>query len=148
MHNHYEDILERIAELPAWFDDGGVPRYGAFSPTMLGNIYAQEAALAEVSCQGCGQSFRVALSDAFAERHLGLGDVIRLRRVRYGDPPNVGCCPAGPTMNSVMHAILEYWCKNYEISFEWVRDPAFEGPVAEGRLEPPDTLAAVLAALG
>ena len=51
-------------------------------------------------------------------------------------------------MNSVMHAIIEFWRKDYEVSHDWVRDLAYEGPVPEGRLEPPDTLAAVLAALG
>ena len=149
MHQIYDDILRRIPEPPKWFDEAGVPRYDAFAPDDLASIYAQEAALAEVSCQACGTRFKVALTDAFADdAGLGLCDMIRLRRVRYGDPPNVGCCPAGPTMSSVMHAVLEYWSRDYEVSYDWVRDPAYEGPVAEGRLEPPDTVVAVLAAVG
>ena len=119
---------------------------GSFSPRSLGNIYVAEAALAEISCQGCGRRFQVALSDAFVERRYGLNDAIRLRRADYGDPPNIGCCATGPTMTSVMHAILEYWCRD-EVAQDWVRDPTFEGPVAEGRLEPSDTVAAVLAAV-
>ena len=46
MHQHYKDILDRIDEAPTWFDDYGVPRFGDFSPSRLGNIYAYEAALA------------------------------------------------------------------------------------------------------
>jgi hypothetical protein len=32
MHNHYDDILDRIDEPPTWFDDYGVPRFCEFSP--------------------------------------------------------------------------------------------------------------------
>ena len=127
-----------------WFDEAGVPRYDAFAPDDLANIYAHEAALAEVSCQGCGMRFKVALTDSFADAGLGLGDMIRLRRVRYGDPPNVVCCPGGPTMNSVMHAILEFWHKDHEVSFDWRRDPSCEGSVDGDQLEPADAVAAVL----
>ncbi|MBY2932441.1 hypothetical protein [Rhizobium leguminosarum] len=148
MHQHYKDILDRIDEPPAWFDDYGVPRYGDFSPRHLGNIYASEAALAEVSCQQCGRMFKVALTEALTGKCLGLGDEIRLRRVEYGDPPNVDCCGAGATMNSVMHRILEYWFRDYEVSMGWQRDPTFEGPVAQHPLDPPDTVAEVIAAVG
>jgi hypothetical protein len=148
MHGHYKDILDRIDEPPAWFDDDGVPRFGDFSPRHLGNIYAAEAALAEVSCQGCGRMFKVALTDSFTSKGLGLSDEIRLGRVHYGDPPNVNCCGAGSSMNSVMHRILEYWSRDYEVSMDWRRDPTFEGQVAEAPLDPPDTVAEVLAAVG
>lgn len=147
MHNRYEDILKRIDEAPIWFDEFGVPRYDAFSPQRLGNIYAMEAALAEISCQGCGRLFRVALTDVFPRKGFALSDEIRLRRVHYGDPPNVDCCAAGPTMNSVMREILEYWYRDYEVDTNWRRDPIFEGPVAEPPLDPPDTVADVLAAI-
>jgi hypothetical protein len=148
MHNHYKDILDRIDEPPAWFDDYGVPRFGDFSPRHLSNIYASEAALAEVSCQGCGRMFKVALTDAFASEGFGLSDEIRLGRVHYGDPPNVDCCVAGASMNSVMHRILEYWSRDYEVSMDWQRDRTLEGDVAEEPLDPPDTVAEVLAAVG
>jgi hypothetical protein len=148
MHQHYKDILDRIDEPPTWFDDYGVPRFGDFSPQHLGNIYASEAALAEVSCQQCGVTFKVALTDAFTGKRLGLSDEIRLGRVHYGDPPNVNCCGAGASMNSVMHRILEYWSRDYEVSMGWQRDPTFEGPVVEAPLDPPDTVAGVLAAVG
>ena len=146
MHQRYDDIMRRIPERPAWFDDAGVPRYDAFAPDDLANIYAREAALAEVSCQGCGTRFTVALTDAFGDEDLSLGDMIRLRRVRYGDPPNVGCCPGGPTMNSVTHEVLQYWRRGTDLVTRWTRDPACEGPVAEGRLDFVDAVPAVLAA--
>jgi hypothetical protein len=125
-----------------------VPRFGDFSPGQLGNIYASEAALAEVSCQACGRMFKVALTDVFTSKGLGLSDEIRLRRVHYGDPPNVNCCGAGASMNSVMHRILEYWSRDYEVSSGWQRDPTFEGPVEEPPLDPPDTVSEVVAAVG
>ena len=148
MHQYYKDILDRIDEAPTWFDDDGVPRFGDFSPGKLGTIYASEAALAEVSCQACGRMFKVALTEAFACKRLGLSDEIRLRRVHYGDPPNVNCCGAGPSMNSEMQRILEYWPRDYEVSSGWQRDPTFEGPVEQPPLDPPDTVSEVLAAVG
>jgi hypothetical protein len=148
MREHCKDILDRINELPAWFDDYGVPRFRDFSPRHLSNIYAREAALAEVSCQNCGRMFKVALTDAFTSKRLGLSDEIRLGRVHYGDPPNVDCCGVGASMNSVMHRILEYWSRDFEVIMDWQRDPTFEGPVAEAPLDPTDTVAEVLAAVG
>lgn len=44
--------------------------------------------------------------------------------------------------------ILKYWSRHYEVSSDWQRDPTFEGPVAETQLDPPDTVAEVLAAGG
>jgi hypothetical protein len=148
MHQHYKDILDRIGELPKWFDERGVPRFGEFSPRDVNNIYAWEAALAEVSCQGCGCVFRVALTDAFAGRRSSLSDEIRLGRARYGDPPNIHCCDAGPVMSSVMHQILEYWSRDYEVSRDWQRDPIYEGPVEGPFFDPPDTVADVFDAVG
>ena len=141
MHRCYRDILDRIADPPSWFDDYGVPRYSQFSPTQLSNIFANEAALAEVSCQSCGRRFRVALTGAFADRGFSLGDEIRLHRVSYGDPPNVECCGPGLAMGSVMHEVLQYWFRNDEIDREWRRDPTLEGSVSEEWLDPPDTVA-------
>ena len=74
MHQHYRDILDRIDEAPTWFDENGVPRFGDFLPGYLGNIYAREAALAEVACQACGRMFKVALTEVFATKLLALSD--------------------------------------------------------------------------
>jgi hypothetical protein len=81
MHQYYKDILDRIDEPPTWFDDYGVPRFGDFSSRYLGNIYASEAALADVSCQACEPMFKVTLTEAFTSKRLGLSDQIRLGRV-------------------------------------------------------------------
>jgi len=148
MHQYYEDILKRINQAPIWFDEFGVPRYEDFSPRRVGNIYACEAALAEVSCQQCKRPFRVALTNVSARKGFSLSDEIRLRRVHYGDPPNVHCCSAGSTMNSVMHEVLEYWSSDHEVAGgKWLRNPIFEGLVAEPHLDPADTVAETLAAI-
>lgn len=146
MHQHYEDILDRIDEPPTWFDEQGVPRYGAFSPDRLNNIYAHEAALAEITCQGCGRPFSVAMDGRYAGKGRGLCDDIRLGRLHYGDPPNMRCCAAGPTMNSVTHRVLEYWSRDSELRLDWQRDPVYQGPVVE-TYEPADTVSEVLAAI-
>ncbi len=146
MRHHYSDIRDRINELPMWFDEHGVPRYGAFSPDRLSNIYAREAALAEISCQSCGRPFNVAMDNTYAGKGRGLCDEIRLGRLHYGDPPNTRCCATGATMNSVMHRVLEYWLHDLEIHSGWQRDPAFEGPVTQV-YEPADTVSDVLAAV-
>ena len=51
-------------------------------------------------------------------------------------------------MNSVMHNIIEYWSRDYEVSTGWRRDPTFEGPVEEAPLDPPDIVGEVLTAIG
>lgn len=56
-------------------------------PRHLGNIYASEAALAEVSCQRCRRMFRVALTEVFASNSFSLSDEIRLARV-ISHPPH------------------------------------------------------------
>lgn len=146
MHQHYVDILDRIPEPPTWFDDYGVPRFVEFSPEHLSNIHAREAALAEVSCQGCGRLFRVALTGAYTSKRFSLSDEIRLGWVRYGDPPNVRCCAAGPSMSSIMCEVLQYWSRDLEVSMHWERIPTFEGPVG-ARLDPPDSVSEVLDAI-
>lgn len=123
MHESYEDIRAKIPESPQWFDENAVPRYCNFEPRRCANIYADEAALAEITCQGCGQRFCVAFSqDRMTEFKRGgksLADDIRAKELHYGDPPNIGCCAAGPTMNSEPRRVLEYWHRNNP---EYVRD--------------------------
>ena len=87
----------------------------------------------------------MALTGGFADDGLSLGDMIRLQRIHYGDPPNVRCCDAGPTMNSVMKTVLEYWsCQDTK---HWTRDLAREGPVGEDWRDPVDAVPEVLAAV-
>ena len=44
-----------------------------------------------------------------------IGDLILTHELHYGDPPNDGCCDAGPTMNSVPHRVIEYWVKPHAL---------------------------------
>lgn len=120
MHLAYTDILSRISEKPRWFDECAVPRYCEFSPRATANIYADEVALVEIECQGCRQEFNVAFTDlnlrdelwdASGQRVRRISDLITDRRIHYGDPPNIGCCDAGPTMSSIPRRVLEYWFK-------------------------------------
>jgi hypothetical protein len=127
MHENYEDIRGKISELPQWFDEHAVPRYCAFEPGRSADIYADEVVLAAITCQDCGHPFRVAFSqnsfDTYRRNGRRLADDIREQTLHYGDPPNIGCCPAGPTMNSEPRRVLEYW---HRPNFDWQRDPALE----------------------
>lgn len=138
MNHHYNDIRSRIAEPPRWFDENGVPRYDDFSPRDVANIYAREAVLVRIACQGCGARFDVAFSRDRIGWKCGkmvelppLADSIRDGSLHYGDPPNIGCCPAGPTMNCDDLRVLEYWRRS-KSGFDWDRDGALERPLADG----------------
>lgn len=120
MHTHYDDILDRIPELPKWFDELAVPRYCDFSPQKLAFIYAKEAALVLIRCQACERKFHVAFSEGNAVDRsndgkrsfaITIANLISERRLHYGDPPNVRCCSSGASMNSVPVRVLEYWYK-------------------------------------
>ena len=120
MHTHYGDILDRISDPPKWFDERAVPRYCDFSPNLVAFIYAKEAALVLIQCQACAREFQVAFSEVNANDRLcdgerkfttKIADLIAERRLHYGDPPNVKCCSAGATMNSVPVRVLQYWYK-------------------------------------
>jgi hypothetical protein len=150
MFQHYSDILTRIAEPPRWFDEQGVPRYCQFAPAEIANIYAHECALLEIACQGCGQTFIVALDQKAANESIAmpgqkaqwqkLAELIRSHRIEYSDLPNVDCCGAGPSMTSVTKRVLEYWYRWEETytergstavfvrarSGDWKRDPSLE----------------------
>lgn len=132
MRNSYDDITSRIQEPPAWFDENGAPRYGEFAPKLLPDIYANEAALVEIACQNCRAVFKVAFShssmDDVRARMMGrspssLEDAVRARSLAYGDPPNAGCCPAGPTMTSDAVRVLKFWRRS---AFDWQRAPELE----------------------
>lgn len=138
MNHNYADIRSRIPTPPLWFDENAVPRYSDFAPRELSNIYADEGALVEIACQSCQMRFKVAFSrstmDDIRARMAGfepkpLADLIKENTIHYGDPPNVGCCPAGPTMNSDPLHVLEYWQRGDD--FEWRRDPALEVDVSD-----------------
>jgi hypothetical protein len=100
---YYLDILEGMDEEPKWFDEHGVPRYCEFHPSQVG-LYADEAALLLIACQNCGQTFKVAMCWDYHDP-----PPTSLLGMHYGDPPNVRCCPAGPTMNCNDLKVLEWW---------------------------------------
>lgn len=132
MNHHYRDITDKLGD-PKWWDEHAVPRYCDFSPDATANIYAKEVALVLIECQNCRTEFRVCFStDGMAwlrgevKLHSLAGDVER-GLIHYGDPPNAGCCPAGPTMNSVPRRILEFWAKGDR--FEWKRLRKLEHPL-------------------
>ena len=132
MKANYKDILDRIAEEPIWFDEAGVPRYCDFSPNEISNIYAKEVALVEIACQNCGTRFNVAIAyDPMADlitpwkdMQFTMVDSIKGGGIGYGDPPNIWCCPPGPTMSSDTIRVIEFWYKNKDLS--WERDPKLE----------------------
>lgn len=129
MNHSFDDIRDAIARAPSWFDDGGVPRYCEFRPWQLADIYANEAALLLIACQGCGHEFKVSVSLNSFDRYIRspgrklLADLIKERAVGYGDPPNIGCCASGPTMTSDTKRVLEFWRRE---KIEWQRDPSLE----------------------
>ena len=113
MKESYLDIRSRIDKDPVWYDENGAPRYDPFSPEIVATFYASEACLLHISCQGCGREFHVALSkdkDLSGQKHT-LADIALAGNLHYGDPPNVGCCDAGASMNSVPIRCVEFWEK-------------------------------------
>lgn len=128
MNAHYDDILKLIEQRPVWFDEHAVPRFCKPHPADVANIYASEVVFAQIACQGCGGKFVVAFSIAatelFYHKALPLRDQISNQSLHYGDPPNIACCHSGPTMNSEMVQVLEYWKRGKD--FEWARDSKLE----------------------
>lgn len=131
MLNDYKDIRDRIPEPPRWYDEYGVPRYCEFAPGETSNVYAGEAVYFEIACQACGHRFLVAETSGSGDR---LANAIRSGDLSYKDPPNIGCCPGGPTMMSETLRVLEYWRRDQSTNFAWRRDRAVEEAyVAEQR---------------
>jgi hypothetical protein len=86
-----------------------------------------------VTQAGKGATVDELLSDWRAEWRRRIDLVVRdgalARRVEadeihYGDPPNVECCPAGPTMNSVPLRVVEFWRRG--VPRDWERVPELE----------------------
>lgn len=126
MRQSYTDIIEEISKPVEFWDENGTPRFKPFHPTLLANIYAEEAVLLEISCQGCEHEFIVAMSQGGWQRVINdcpyLREDIVDGSIHYGDPPNTDCCAAGPTMNCNDLRVLEYWKRDHD----WVRDSTYE----------------------
>lgn len=133
MHETYSDITIRLGE-PCWYDEQAVPRYCAFDPKWLADIYAREAVLLRIECQACGRAFDVAMSYAefdsfkYGKPIASLASRVADGTIHYGDPPNAECCAAGPTMNSEPRRVLEFW--RYEHG-RWTRVPELERELPE-----------------
>jgi hypothetical protein len=129
----YFDLLALTSASPLWFDEHAVPRFCEFSPDQIGNIYAAECCLLLIACQACERQFLAAVSiDEIGLIRLGHQKRppppwLTASDLEYGDPPNVECCPAGPTMNSVPLRVVEAWDRHE--GHEWKRRPEREGPI-------------------
>ena len=122
MKHHFNDITSVMGR-PKWWDENGYPRYVKFHPSETTDIYAAEAVLMEVGCQSCGMLFNVAITRTWWNHSNDLAAHIKEHRLVYGDPPNYGCCPAGPTMGSDSIRVLEYWSRE---NGEWKADHRLE----------------------
>jgi hypothetical protein len=128
MNNYFQDIVEKLGE-PKWFDDNGYPRYCDFAPDEISNIYAREVAFLLITCQNCNTPFKVAVSSNGFNWHGGphsYRQIILDHAIGYGDPPNMHCCSAGPSMTSNPVRVLEFWERYVDGVFEWVRNPIYE----------------------
>lgn len=122
MKASYEDILKRIKDPIQWFDDRGTPRYDLFYPTLVPDIYANEALLLKIRCAGCEKAFLVGLSRSSFYSGSRFRD--NLQCVGYGDAPIHGC--SGDTMLSDAIRVVEYWAKDEATGHEWQRFPELE----------------------
>lgn len=132
MNQHFRDLLDLSDTPPTFWEKGGVPRFAPFEPEVVSDIYADEVALVEIACQCCDTRFKVAFTSSrssrtyAAMRALAQGEdlheaaeahrienMIRGKGLHYGDPPNICCCAAGPSMNSDTVQVLEFHKRNH-----------------------------------
>lgn len=140
MHASYEDIRALTDRKPLWYDENGCPRYAPFHPSLIADIYAEQACLLEIGCQGCEQRFLVAMSYTrwFAPRAMSLAEAVDQRIIHYGDPPRHmdewgdGC--VGETMNCGDCRVVEFW-GHTEVWSGWVRTPQYEVTLYEPKEE-------------
>jgi len=121
MKPKYKDIIEKAGD-PLWFDEKGVPRYVEFHPTHCVMTSAREAVLAEITCQGCGSLFLVAITRKNDPDGCLTGTGSNI--LSYGDPPNIGCCASGPTMTGDLCRIVEVWIRPEGPGYPWVKGVA------------------------
>lgn len=122
MYTDYDDIRSQLGE-PLWWDEWAVPRYWDFSPRHIADIYANQACLVRIACARCGKQFKVAMSSSSLSV-MALQQRIAEKTLYFGDPPNMGCCRAGPTMTSDMLNVIEFWRHN--ANGTWQRDQSLE----------------------
>ncbi len=125
MNRAYDDLLSLTDSKPTFYQKDGVPRWAPFHPGQSTGVYAEEAATLEVSCQSCDARFHVLIERRSHDHGPTIAQRIEDRSLHYGDPPNVGCCISGPSMNSEPVSILGYWRRE---RFEWIRDETLQIP--------------------
>lgn len=125
----YKDIVSRLGQ-PLWWDEVGCPRYEPFTPRLCNNIYAIEAVLVKIGCQGCRKRFLVAITRGAFVPYDTLRVDIMDGVLHYGDPPPHSDCAAGATMNCLDLRVVEYW--RMSPLFEWVRDETYELELGDG----------------
>lgn len=124
---YYGEILAQFNFPPLWFNEFGCPRWTEFHPQHAGDVYATQCLLVEIQCQNCYAAFYVCMSVCDFEIHIhkrNLFDEIARKTLSYGDPPNIRCCPAGPTMNSETIRVVQAWSRM--LGGQWVRQPNLE----------------------
>lgn len=127
MYTYLGDIIDKLGE-PLWWDDSqAIPRYCEFSPDECNNIYAQEVAFILVECQNCGHEFKISQAWEIFDNPISLSESIKEGyTIGFSDPPNIQCCPAGPSETSDKIKVLEFWQRNANTNFDWERRPEFE----------------------
>lgn len=144
MHHFYKDIVERAGK-PDWYDENEVPRYGKFKPDMVPDIYADQAVLMRIGCQGCQLEFKVALSfkqfgfirlaDGSIAHHDGTINKSNRNQIHYGDPPShIDTDHGGSTMNCIDREIIEFWERSKrkgKYYGEYRRRRSMEGSIEE-----------------
>lgn len=116
---HYKDIIEGMGK-PQWFDRYGCPRYCDIHPSNSSNIYADYVAFANIECQQCGHEFVVEFTSDSMSTIRNPGYSLRDdKEPYYGDPPNINCCSAGPTMSSINRGFHSRWERERGTNFEW-----------------------------
>ncbi len=125
MKQSYDDLLELGGTTkPTWWDEAGVPRFCPPHPTRVNSIYAQEVVFYHVKCQACGERFLVATVRAYFTGSLA--EHILDHSIHYGDPPNIGCCAAGPTMNSEPLEVVSFWVRDKK-GMDWIEAVEMKG---------------------
>jgi hypothetical protein len=140
MKESYEDIANRIAEPPKWYDTNGTPRYDDFHPKYCPNIYADVVVLLWIECQSCRQKFDVEVhGDVFHPIPL---EKEPIQTLHYGDPPFHGC--VGDTMNCDDLCVLQVWSRHNAppLLWDWARHPELEGPIPQ--TPEPDTFSIIV----
>lgn len=133
MQRKYHDIIRNVSHHPLWWFEG-IPRYGPFSPDIVGTF---EAALVHTECRECGTRYDVAVCTQPPFYHPLRYVLAYTNSLNVGDPPFAcqefgATCGPGFSMSSVEIRILEFWTRD-KIQQDWQRVPSLERPLVDAR---------------